>query len=95
MACRAAGLPGRSRHPFKYLTTRQFVFLARELSPGKLVGDEIHAITERRIPLKDFAVLCRTGELQDASAIAALCLARSYLTQPDRHDVLGGNASSQ
>jgi ADP-ribose diphosphatase len=82
-------------HPFKYLTTRQFAFLARDLTPSKLAGDETHAITERRVPLNDFTVLCQAGELQDASAIAALCLARDYLTRSDRHDGQKGNASSQ
>ena len=73
-------------HPFKYLTTRQFVFLARDLAPSKLPGDETHAITERRVALSRFAELCRAGELQDAGAIAALCLVRDYTTRPDRHD---------
>jgi ADP-ribose diphosphatase len=82
-------------HPFKYLTTRQFVFLARDLVPSKLAGDETHAITERRVVLNDFTGLCRTGELQDASAIATLCLARDYLTGLDRHEVQKGNASNE
>ena len=72
--------------PFKYLTTRQFVFLARDLTQSKLAGDEAHAITERRVALNSFAELCQAGELQDASAIAALCLARDYLTRPEHHD---------
>jgi len=66
-------------HPFKYLTTRQFVFLARDLTPSKLAGDETHAITGRRIPLKGFTDLCRAGELQDAIAIAGLCWTRDFL----------------
>jgi hypothetical protein len=56
-----------------------FVFLARELASSKLSGDEVHAIAERRIALSDFAGLCRSGELQDANAIAALCLACDFL----------------
>ena len=80
-------------HPFKYLTTRQFVFLARDLTPSKLAGDETHAITERRVSVNDFTDLCQAGELQDASAIAALYLARDYLTPSDRHDGQKGNAS--
>jgi ADP-ribose diphosphatase len=66
-------------HPFKYLTARVFVFLARGLIPNKLTGDEAHAITERRVTLKNLEGLCEAGELQDASAIAGLCLARAFL----------------
>ena len=66
-------------HPFKYLTIRVFVFLARDLTPSKLPGDEAHAITERRVPLKNLGGLCEAGELQDASAIAGLCWARAFL----------------
>jgi 8-oxo-dGTP pyrophosphatase MutT (NUDIX family) len=69
-------------HPFKYLTTRQFAFLARDLVPSKLTGDETHAVSERRIPLSSFTDLCRSGELHDAPAIAALTLARAFL-EPD------------
>jgi ADP-ribose diphosphatase len=82
-------------HPFKYLTTRLFAFLACDLTPSKLAGDETYTITERRVSLNDFTVLCQAGELQDASAIAALCLVRDYLTRSDRHDGQKGNASSQ
>jgi ADP-ribose diphosphatase len=70
-------------HPFKYLTTRLFAFLARDLVPSKLAGDETHAITERRIPLNGSAELCRSGELNDAPAIAALTLAGGFLEMHD------------
>ena len=43
--------------------------------------------------MNDFTDLCQAGELQDASAIAALYLARDYLTPSDRHDGQKGNAS--
>jgi ADP-ribose diphosphatase len=72
-------------HPFKYLTTRVFVFLARELMPSRLVGDETHAITERRVALNCFSDLCLAGELSDAGAISALCLARDSLTRSEPH----------
>jgi ADP-ribose diphosphatase len=73
-------------HPFKYLTTRVFVFLARELTPSKLVGDETYTISECRTPLSSFTDLCRSGELQDAAAIAALNLARRFLERPAAFD---------
>lgn len=66
-------------HPFKYLTSRQFVFLARDLVPGKLEGDEKYPVKTRAVPLNGIVTLCTSGELQDALAIAALCLARSFL----------------
>jgi ADP-ribose pyrophosphatase YjhB (NUDIX family) len=68
-------------HPSKYLTCRLFAFLARDLSPGKLEGDEIYPVHSRRVGLDNFEEQCRTGELHDAPAIAALCLAREFLAR--------------
>jgi len=65
--------------PFKYLTTRLFVFLARDLTPNKRTGDETHPIMQRRVPLVGFADLCISGELHDALAMAALTLTRRFL----------------
>jgi ADP-ribose diphosphatase len=66
-------------HPFKYLTTRQFAFLARDLSPARLEGDEQYPVRARKVVLDDFPKLCAAGELHDALAIAALCLAQGFL----------------
>jgi ADP-ribose diphosphatase len=66
-------------HPFKYLASRHFVFLARGLMPSKLRGDEKHPINERKIKLDGLFKLCMSGELQDAPSIAALCMAQEYL----------------
>lgn len=68
-------------HPFKYLTSRQFVFLARDLVPSKLEGDEMYPVGTRKVPLDSFLDLCADGELHDATAIAALCLAQRFLRQ--------------
>jgi 8-oxo-dGTP pyrophosphatase MutT (NUDIX family) len=68
-------------HPFKYLTTRVFVFLARELTPSMLAGDESHPIGVRPIPLAQFMARCQSGELQDAVAIAGLCWAQTFVEQ--------------
>ncbi|MFO7696078.1 MAG: NUDIX domain-containing protein [Anaerolineae bacterium] len=70
--------------PWKYLTTRQFVFLARDLSPLRLPGDERYPVVERQVPLERFLSLCAGGELHDALAIAALCLAREFLSHEGR-----------
>jgi 8-oxo-dGTP pyrophosphatase MutT (NUDIX family) len=66
-------------HPFKYLASRQFVFLARGLTPRRRAGDERHPIGVRRVPLASFASLCAAGELHDAPTIAALCLVQHFL----------------
>ena len=68
-------------HPFKYLASRHFAFLARDLVPGKLEGDEVYPVHARSVSLDGFEALCRSGELQDAPAIAALCLAREFLAR--------------
>lgn len=68
-------------HPFKYLTTRVFVFLARQLSPSKLTGDEAHPIAERRVSPVGFLSLYKAGELHDALALTALALTQAFLTQ--------------
>jgi len=67
--------------PFKYLTARQYVFLARGLAPGKLEGDERHPIHIREVPQDALIQLCTGGELHDAAAIAALFLAQHFLGQ--------------
>ncbi len=71
-------------HPFKYLISRQFAFLARGLVPSKLEGDEIHPVGTRKVALERFADLCTAGELHDATAIAALYLAQRFLEQEAR-----------
>jgi 8-oxo-dGTP pyrophosphatase MutT (NUDIX family) len=68
-------------HPFKYLASRHFAFLARDLSPNRLEGDEVYPVRARKVALEGFEPLCRSGELHDAPAIAALCLAREFLAQ--------------
>ncbi len=68
-------------HPFKYLTTRIFVFLARDLTPSKLAGDETRPIGLRAVSLDEIATLCANGELQDASAVAGLWWARAALAR--------------
>jgi ADP-ribose diphosphatase len=69
--------------PFKYLTSRQFIFLACDLAPSKLDGDELYLITTRAIPLDSFISLCQSGELLDAPSIAGLCLALEFLQRAD------------
>ncbi len=72
---------GEIRPYSKYLTVRSFVYLARDLVPGKLKGDEDYEIPTRRVPLASFENLIADGYLQDARVIAALYMARSFLQQ--------------
>lgn len=63
----------------KYLTTRMFAFLARDLVASKLEGDERYPIGTFSTPLANFMDLCQQGMLYDASTIAALSLAQRFL----------------
>jgi ADP-ribose diphosphatase len=66
--------------PFsKYLTTRSFVYLARDLIAGQLEGDEGYPILVERVPLAAFETLIEAGRLLDARVIAALYMARAFL----------------
>lgn len=65
----------------KYLTAKSFVFLARELRPSKLQGDEDYDIESVPVPLAEMERFVNEGKLKDARAIAALTMARAYLNQ--------------
>ncbi len=66
--------------PFsKYLTTRSFVYLARDLTPSQLEGDEGYQIQVERVPLSEFEGLIAVGRLHDARVIAALYMARAFV----------------
>jgi ADP-ribose diphosphatase len=73
-------------YAFKYLSSRQFLFLARDLVPSMLKGDEMHPVGVRKVALNHFDDLCDSGDLQDALAIAALYLARRFLEQEKKRD---------
>ena len=57
------------------------VFLARDLVPSRLVGDEQHAIEIERKALAGFEELIAARRLNDSTAIAALFLTRSLLAK--------------
>jgi 8-oxo-dGTP pyrophosphatase MutT (NUDIX family) len=69
--------------PFsKYLKLTSYVYLARDLSPHPLQGDEGYEIGVEHVPLKGpegFERLIAEGRLVDARAIAALYTARVFL----------------
>ncbi len=65
----------------KYLRVRSHVFLARELTPSRLDGDEGYEIGIERVPLSQFELEIAAARLRDARAIAALYLARAFLAR--------------
>lgn len=67
-------------HPWvKYLTTTLTIYLARDLSPSRLQGDETWEIVPESVPLTAFENLITSGRLTDSSVITALFLARQML----------------
>jgi ADP-ribose diphosphatase len=67
-------------YPFmKYMRGCFRVFLARDLTPSKLQGDETTEIIVKPLPFADFEAWIADGHLQDSSVIAALYRARSFL----------------
>jgi 8-oxo-dGTP pyrophosphatase MutT (NUDIX family) len=67
-------------HPwFKYLNSTLTIFLARDLTPSKLEGDEGYVIETEYVPLDAFEAEIANGRLRDSSVIAALFLARQRL----------------
>jgi len=63
----------------KYLAVRSHLFLARDLTPSKLAGDEGYVVGVERMPLAELETWINDGRLRDARAIAGLFLARAYL----------------
>lgn len=63
----------------KYLRVTSHIYLARDLTPSKLEGDEDYEIGLEPRPLATLDALFASGELRDARVIAALFLARDHL----------------
>jgi ADP-ribose diphosphatase len=69
-------------HPFsKYFSMRSYLYLARDLIPNPLKGDECYPIQQERVSLSTFETLIQSGRLRDARTIAALYLARTFLAE--------------
>lgn len=60
----------------KYLRVASHVFLARNLQPSRLDGDESYTISLAPRPLAELDSLIACGAINDARVIAALLLAR-------------------
>lgn len=72
--------------PFsKYLRLTTYMYLARNLTPSQLQGDETHDIGIEGVSLQGpdgFEHLIAIGRLVDARAIAALFLTLNFLKRP-------------
>lgn len=75
---------GELRPWVKYLRARQWVYLARHLTPSVLVGDEAYDIRTELVPLSNFERLINAGRLHDSSVIASLYMARHFIEKEDR-----------
>ena len=56
-------------------------FLARDLTPSRLPGDEDYELPIERVPLAAFEAQIHAGRLKDANLIAALFLARDLIAR--------------
>ncbi len=56
------------------------LFLGRNLMPSRMMGDEIYQIEIERVPLDTFELLIASGRLHDSSVIAALYMARQFIS---------------
>ncbi len=64
-----------------YSTEYMHVFLARDLSPSTLPGDEDEFLVVEQIPLPQVLTMARSGHIQDAKTLAALFLALPYVDE--------------
>jgi len=62
-----------------YLADRTHLFLARELSPSKLQGDEVEELEVIPYSFDRFEELIDKGEIKEARVISALYLAKRFL----------------
>lgn len=62
-----------------YSTEFMFVYLARNLSPSPLPGDEDEFLSVETMGIQDLYAMADRGDLKDAKSLAALHLARRYV----------------
>jgi ADP-ribose pyrophosphatase len=63
-----------------YSTEFMYVFLARDLLPSSLEGDEDEIIVVEKIPLDDAYRMAEKGLIKDVKSLGALMLARPVLS---------------
>lgn len=59
----------------KYLRWKYHVFLARDLTPSRLKGDEEWTMELVRVPMQNIMPMIVSGQIQDSTTISALVLA--------------------
>ncbi len=64
-----------------YSTEFLHIYLATDLSPDPLPGDEDEFIQTQRLPISQAFDLAETGQIRDAKTLASLLLARSLLRE--------------
>ena len=64
-----------------YSSEFMHVFLAVDLYPDRLQGDEDELIEVEKLPAGAVLEMAETGQIQDAKSLAALLLARQHLIQ--------------
>ncbi len=64
-----------------YLTQKISLFLALDLIPSKLLGDEVEELKVITYPFSKFEDLIHNGKISDARIIAALYLAKDALSR--------------
>lgn len=62
-----------------YSTELLHLYLARDLKPDPLQGDEDEFIQVEQIPVGEAFTLAESGQIRDAKTLAALILAKAYL----------------
>jgi len=60
---------------------RSHVYLARQLTPSELPRDEDYEIEVSHVSLEGFETMIEDGRLLDARVIAALYLARAFISR--------------
>lgn len=64
-----------------YSTEFMHVFLARDLYPSPLPGDENEFLSVEKLPIHQALELAETGQLQDSKSLVALLWARPHLVK--------------
>lgn len=64
-----------------YSTERMWIYLAQNLKPEKLAGDEDEDIEIEQMSFMDCLAAVRNGKIEDAKTIAGLYLAQGYLNK--------------